>query len=73
MGKMKELYVAIQEGYIEDLRKAYLVAYQNNQDTVLWQGKEVSLTYAKYLLEFEYTFHESLRSMAPSDDQADNK
>lgn len=70
---MKELYVAIQEGYIEDLRKAYLAAYQNNQDTVLWQGREVSLTYAKYLLEFENTFHKSLRSMAPRDDQADNK
>ena len=70
---MKELYVAIKEGYIEDLRKAYLVAHQNNQDTVQWQGREVSLTYAKYLLEFEQTFHESLRSMIPSDDQADNK
>ena len=73
MGKMKELYVAIQEGYIEDLRKAYLVAYQNNQDTLLWQGREISTTYAKYLLEFDNTFHKSLRSMIPNDDQADNE
>ena len=73
MGKMKELYIAIQNGYMEDLRRAYLVAYQNNQNTVLWQGKEISLTYAKYLLEFEHTFHESLRNMAPNDDQADNE
>ncbi len=73
MGKMKELYVAIQEGYIEDLRRAYLVAYKNNQDTVQWQGQEISLTYAKYLLEFEHTFHQSLRNMAPNDDQADNE
>ena len=70
---MKELYIAIQNGYMEDLRRAYLVAYQNNQNTVLWQGKEISLTYAKYLLEFEHTFHESLRNMAPNDDQADNE
>jgi len=70
---MKELYIAIQNGYMDDLRRAYLVAYRNNQHTVLWQGREISLTYAKYLLEFEHTFHESLRNMAPNDDQADNE
>tara|TARA_R100001440_G_scaffold53149_1_gene72813 strand:+ start:2151 stop:2369 length:219 start_codon:yes stop_codon:yes gene_type:complete len=72
MGKMKELYIAIQEGYMEDLRKAYLAAYKNDQDTVFWQGKQISLTYAKYLLDFDSTFHDSLRKMIPND-KTDNE
>ena len=60
MGKMKELYVAIQEGYIKDLRDAYIRAHSEGRETVMWQGEEVSMTYAKYLLEFEDTFLKGL-------------
>lgn len=60
MGKMKELYIAIQEGYMEDLRKAYMRAYSEGRETIMWQGQEVSMTYAKYLLEFEDTFLKGL-------------
>ena len=72
MGKMKELYVAIQQGYMEDLRRAYFIAEKNNEETVLFQGKNISLTYAKYLLEFDETFQNSLRKLMPND-KADNK
>ena len=57
---MKELYMAMKEGYIEDLRQAYINAEQNNLDTVWWQGREVSTTYAKYILEFQDTFLKGL-------------
>lgn len=57
---MKELYIAIQEGYMEDLRKAYMRAYSEGRETIMWQGQEVSMTYAKYLLEFEDTFLKGL-------------
>ena len=60
MGKMKELYMAMKEGYIEDLRQAYINAEQNNLSTVWWQGREVSTTYAKYILEFQDTFLKGL-------------
>tara|TARA_R100000030_G_scaffold44332_1_gene33476 strand:- start:887 stop:1132 length:246 start_codon:yes stop_codon:yes gene_type:complete len=60
MGKMKELYIAIQEGYMQDLRDAYMKAYSEGRETIMWQGQEVSMTYAKYLLEFEDTFLKGL-------------
>ena len=47
MGKMKEVYMAIQQGYMEDLRRAYFIAEKNNEETVSFQGKNISLTYAK--------------------------
>lgn len=72
MGKMKEVYMAIQQGYMEDLRRAYFIAEKNNEETVLFQGKNISLTYAKYLLEFDETFHDSLRKIMPND-KTDNE
>lgn len=57
---MKELYMAMKQGYTEDLRQAYINAEQNNLDTIWWQGREVSTTYAKYILEFEDTFLKGL-------------
>ena len=60
MGKMKELYIAIQEGYMQDLRDAYVKACSENKETIMWQGQEVSTAYAKYLLEFEDTFLKGL-------------
>ena len=57
---MKDSYIAIQEGYMEDLRKAYMRAYSEGRETIMWQGQEVSMTYAKYLLEFEDTFLKGL-------------
>tara|TARA_E500000318_G_C3560996_1_gene213401 strand:- start:59 stop:304 length:246 start_codon:yes stop_codon:yes gene_type:complete len=60
MGKMKELYIAIQEGYMQDLRDAYMKAYSENRETIMWQGQEVSMAYAKYLLDFEDTFLKGL-------------
>ena len=60
MGKMKELYIAMREGYIEDLRKDYLKAYAEDREVMRWQGKTISLTYAKYLIEFQDTFLKDL-------------
>lgn len=60
MGKMKELFIAMREGDIEDLRIDYKQAEANNRDTVLWQGKEISLQHAQYLLEFNDTFLKTL-------------
>ena len=50
MGKMKELYAAMQEGYIEDLRQAYVIAESEDREVMRFQGQTISLTYAKYLL-----------------------
>lgn len=82
MGKMKELYIAMRNGAIEDLRQDYMKAHANNSETVLWQGEYVSMTYAKYLLEFQDTFLKGLtddnirntndepeRLLSPRDDQ----
>jgi hypothetical protein len=56
MGKMKELYAAMQEGHMATLRIAYDIAVKNNQPTFWFQGQEMSTVYAKYLLEFTDTF-----------------
>ena len=60
MGKMKELYAAMQEGYIEDLRQAYVIAESENREVMRFQGQTISLTYAKYLLQFTDTFLKDL-------------
>jgi hypothetical protein len=60
MGKMKELYIAMREGYIEDLRKDYLKAYAEDREVMRWQGNTISITYAKYLLQFTDTFLKDL-------------
>ena len=60
MGKMKELYAAMQEGYIEDLRQAYIIAQSENREVMRFQGQTISLTYAKYLLQFTDTFLKDL-------------
>jgi hypothetical protein len=60
MGKMKELYAAMQEGYIEDLRQAYVIAESEDREVMRFQGQTISLTYAKYLLQFTDTFIKDL-------------
>jgi hypothetical protein len=60
MGKMKELYAAMQEGHMATLRIAYDIAVKNDQPTFLFQGQEMSTVYAKYLLEFTDTFLKDL-------------
>ena len=61
MGKMKELYMDLQQGYNEELKLAYIKAIQNNNDTVFVHGREVSKAYAEYLLQFEDTFLKQLK------------
>ena len=60
MGKMKELYAAMQEGHMATLRIAYDIAVKNDQPTFWFQGQEMSTVYAKYLLEFTDTFLKDL-------------
>ena len=60
MGKMKELFIAMREGDIEDLRIDYKQAEASDRDTVSWQGKVISLQHAQYLLEFNDTFLKTL-------------
>ena len=61
MGKMKELYMDLQQGYNEELKLAYIKAIQNNNDTVFVHGRQVSKAYAEYLLQFEDTFLKQLK------------
>ena len=69
MGKMKELYMDLQQGYNEELKNkykaelilAYIKAIQENSDTVLVHGRQVSKAYAEYLLQFEDTFLKQLK------------
>jgi len=60
MGKMKELYAAIQEGEIETLRHKIRSAEQQGKPELEWQGKFVSTTYATYLVQFSDTFLKEL-------------
>ena len=60
MGKMKELFIAMRDGDIEDLRIDYKQAEDSDRDTVSWQGKVISLQHAQYLLEFSDTFLKTL-------------
>jgi len=61
MGKMKELYMDLQQGYNEELKLAYIKAIQENNDTVFVHGRQVSKAYAEYLLQFEDTFLKQLK------------
>ena len=61
MGKMKELFMEAQQGYYHDLKLAYVEAVQAKSDTVFFNGREISKTYAEYLLHFENTFLKDLR------------
>ena len=61
MGKMKELYMDLQQGYNEELKLAYIKAIRENNDTVFVHGRQVSKAYAEYLLQFEDTFLKQLK------------
>ena len=61
MGKMKELYMDLQQGYNEELKLAYIKAIRENNDTVFIHGRQVSKAYAEYLLQFEDTFLKQLK------------
>ena len=57
---MKELFMEAQQGYYHELKHARK-AVQANSDTVFFNGREISKTYAEYLLHFENTFLKDLR------------
>ena len=61
MGKMKELYMDLQQGYNEELKLAYIKAIRENNDTVFVHGRQVSKAYAEDLLQFEDTFLKQLK------------
>ena len=58
---MKELYIDLKNGYTQELKAAYENAVKNNNNTVFVHGREISKTYAEYLLDFENTFLKELR------------
>lgn len=61
MGKMKEIYMDLQQGYDQELKAAYMTAIKDNRDTVFVHGREVSLAYVEYLLQFDETFLKQFR------------
>lgn len=60
MGQMKELFMAIREGEIEQLRYKIDEAEETDQTELEWQGKLISLTHAMYLVQFSDTFLKGL-------------
>ena len=64
---MKELFMEARQGYYHDLKHAYVKAVQAKSDTVLFNGREISKTYAEYLLHFDKTFLKDLRDDYTSD------
>tara|TARA_R100001440_G_scaffold12713_1_gene22507 strand:- start:418 stop:639 length:222 start_codon:yes stop_codon:yes gene_type:complete len=62
MGKMKEIYMDLQQGYDQELKAAYMLAIKDNRDTVFVHGRQVSLAYAEYLLQFDETFLKQFRN-----------
>jgi hypothetical protein len=67
MGKMKELYMAIRGGEIEQLRYKIEDAEQTDQTELEWQGRLISIHHAMYLVEFNDTFlkgltHDNIRN-----------
>ena len=73
MGKMKEIYMDLQQGYEQELKIAYANAVQNNNDVVYIHGRQISKAYAEYLLHFQETFLNNGRSLASSNQQNDTR
>ena len=61
MGKMKEIYMDLQQGYDQELKAAYMTTIKDNRNTVFVHGREVSLAYVEYLLQFDETFLKQFR------------
>jgi hypothetical protein len=60
MGQMKELYMAIRQGEIEQLRHKIEDAEQTDQTELEWQGRLISVAHAMYLVQFSDTFLKGL-------------
>ena len=60
MGQMKELFMSIREGEIEQLRYKIEDAEQTDQTELEWQGKLISVAHAMYLVQFSDTFLKGL-------------
>lgn len=70
---MKEIYMDLQQGYNQELRAAYMTAIADNRDTVFVHGREVSLAYAEYLLQFDETFLKQFRDDYTNNENNESK
>ena len=70
---MKEIYMDLQQGYNQELRAAYMTAIVDNRDTVFVHGREVSLAYAEYLLQFDETFLKQFRDDYTNNENNESK
>jgi len=60
MGKMKEVFMAIREGEIEEMRTLVKEAEAKGQETAVYRGVRYSLTYLKYRVQYSDTFLKQL-------------
>lgn len=70
---MKELWSIAQDSYYQELKHAYVKAVQHRSDTVYFNGREISKTYAEYLLQFKDTFLKDLNNdkICNNDDESE--